>query len=445
MNTKEKTRNQEILSAYRDATIETYLRYGPAACLILIAGALYFVYEDLWVNGLPAAALVFRLMPVLSGFLFLAALITALRRSRSLVLSLYYLSQFSIMAMMAGLVCITAPTPLYETYVMGTTVCIFVVYLCNLFGMKALVLIYGTTLSATVLYLSLWSALPAGKIIIFSNPVATALVCCMLAQVQNNSRLREFRAGKTIETQGALLANELAIARTVHRNLLPRGNPSVRGAQIAALYAPMIEIGGDFYDFLEYREEGKLGIFICDVSGHGVSAALIASMVKAHLTTLKNLELSPCFIMEYLNRRLTGQTSGHFVTAFYGLYDAASRVLTYSRGGHNYPLLVRGGSFTELRVGGGLLGRIPDMKFAEAEMRLAPGDRLLFYTDGLIEARSPGGAFFGEAGLMRCTSMCGNQRAEDLIGGLCRAVTEFQGKDTFEDDVCVICMDIMPA
>jgi serine phosphatase RsbU (regulator of sigma subunit) len=280
------------------------------------------------------------------------------------------------------------------------------------------------------------------SIVKMSNPLTVAFVCCLLSEIQNRIKYRDYISGITVEMQNIILSNELSLARSVHVNLLPARTPELQGIRLSTIYLPMIEIGGDLYDYMHFRDTGMHGIFICDVSGHGVSAALISSMVKAHLNTVTSINPSPANVLNYLNEKLIGQTSGHFVTAFFCMYDPAGKNMTFARGGHSYPLLMRNKEIIELTSSGGFIGIMKNRSFQEITIQLEPGDRLVFYTDGLIEARNPDGEMYGESRLVECLMTNSSTNIEAFIWKVFDSVIIFQSGKNFDDDVCLICMDI---
>ena len=154
--------------------------------------------------------------------------------------------------------------------------------------------------------------------------------------------------------------------------------------------------GGDYYDFFPLPG-GQCGIFIADVSGHGTPAAVLMAVTHCIAHTNPGQALPPADVLNYLNRHLaTLYTSRNesFITAFYGVYDPADRTLTYACAGHNPPRLkrCRDGTLLALDEAGGLpLGIMPDGAYDQVVQQLQPGDQILFYTDGITEARNPEG------------------------------------------------------
>ena len=199
---------------------------------------------------------------------------------------------------------------------------------------------------------------------------------------------------------------ELRAVSEIQRSLLPAVLPDVHGLQLAVHYQTSQQAGGDYYDLFPLPD-GRLGMLIADVSGHGTPAAVLMAITHTVAHSFPGTPDSPARVLSHLNNRLTdaySRTPGGFVTAFYGVYDPRSRMFTYAGAGHNPPRIRRGSDnakVDELASAREMpLGIASDVHFHEASVRFAPGDLLLMYTDGITEARKPGGgAMFGEARL----------------------------------------------
>jgi sigma-B regulation protein RsbU (phosphoserine phosphatase) len=190
------------------------------------------------------------------------------------------------------------------------------------------------------------------------------------------------------------IQKELEIARRIQTSILPRTYPESAHFNVAARYVPMTAVAGDFYDFL-VADQTRAGLLIADVSGHGVPAALIASMVKLAATSQRANAADPAMLLTGMNTVLHGNTQEQFVTAAYVYLDAASSTLRYSAAAHPPMLLLRGGSVVELAENGLMLAAFAFSTYSTAEYPLEPGDRLVLYTDGLLEAANATGEEFG--------------------------------------------------
>jgi serine phosphatase RsbU (regulator of sigma subunit) len=202
------------------------------------------------------------------------------------------------------------------------------------------------------------------------------------------------------ERQLASLGEEMRAATRIQTSILPRTTPKLDSFTIAVRYAPMTAVAGDFYDFLAVRP-GGLGIIVADVAGHGVPAALVASMVKVAVSSRITEGEHPGRIMAGLNSTLCSEARGQYATAVYVYLDEERRVGCYSAAGHPPLLLWRRTTRILLRLNetGLLLGVRPNELYSQANFSLQAGDRILIYTDGLLEAANPLGLEFGEGRL----------------------------------------------
>ena len=199
-------------------------------------------------------------------------------------------------------------------------------------------------------------------------------------------------------------------------------------------------VAGDLYDYL-VADEGHVGLFIADVSGHGVPAALIASMVKMAAISQGAQAAHPALVLAGMNAALCGNTQGQFVTAAYAYLDADTRELRYSAAGHPAMLLLRRGAVTEIAENGMLLAAVEGTSYSDQTLALQPRDRLLLYTDGLIEAKNSQGELFGEAALSAAFSQSAALSPSKAIDQMVAAVQQWS--KTQDDDLTVLVCDFM--
>src|SRR5581483_8068090 len=194
----------------------------------------------------------------------------------------------------------------------------------------------------------------------------------------------------------ASVDGELAAARQIQMSILPKSPPAIRGLDIAAIYAPASEVAGDFYDFAPIDGD-RVGILIADVSGHGVPAALVASMLKVALAGHTELAAQPARLLAEFNKFFCGKLERQFITASYAVIRATTGEITLASAGHPPPLVVRGNrTIEEIAADGFVLGRFPDARFAETSARLSPADAIVMYTDGVPEALNAHNEMWGE-------------------------------------------------
>jgi len=216
-------------------------------------------------------------------------------------------------------------------------------------------------------------------------------------------------AQRTLAKEERLLEinKELQIANQIQSSILPREVPQLAGLEIAARYLPMSAVAGDFYDFLVV-DERRIGILVADVTGHGVPAALIASMLKVAFAGQTAHAEDPARVLTGLNRALCGKFEEHFVTAAYVFVDLDKLVLRYAGAGHP-PLLLaprnsaqgRESESREIEANGLMLGLFPDAAYSAVEIPLGAGDRILLYTDGILEAMNAAREEFGKSRLKK--------------------------------------------
>ena len=244
----------------------------------------------------------------------------------------------------------------------------------------------------------------------------------------------------------ATMEYELQTASNIQSALLPRGTPPVPGLDIAVRYEPMRSIGGDMYDFVV--DGPRLGVLVADVTGHGVPAALIASMAKVAFSSQAAAAAAPGELIAGMNRALCGQFRGQFVTATYMHIDPASQRVRYTNAGHPPPLLWRSatGQAAELAGGGVLMGFDADEAYATGEARLEDGDRLVLYTDGVLEVADGSGRFFDRDGLQAFVesraALPAEAFADALLAHLRERISRRRERRGFEDDVTLAVVDV---
>lgn len=239
------------------------------------------------------------------------------------------------------------------------------------------------------------------------------------------------------------LEKELAIAREIQESFLPKQAPHIPGFDLAGIARAHDEVGGDYFDFISVSE-GQLGLAIADVSGKGIPAALIMAGFRMSLLAEIRNNFAIRAIMRKVNSLLYESTdSDKFVTAFYGVLDVKSRVLTFANAGHNPPLLLRSdGSSEHLHDGGVALGVLPDAQYEERPQALRPGDVLVLYTDGVSEAMSPDGDQFGEERIQEFVLRLRDRSASEIVEGLVASVTEWcEGRSS--DDLTLLVLKVL--
>jgi sigma-B regulation protein RsbU (phosphoserine phosphatase) len=249
-------------------------------------------------------------------------------------------------------------------------------------------------------------------------------------------------ARKTMERDKALgdIQIELDLAKRIQLSLLPAEFPSSAHFRVAARYVPMTSVAGDLYDFL-VADSSQAGLLIADVSGHGVPAALIASMVKMAAISQRPNAADPARLLAGMNAALCGNTQNEYVTAAYVHLDAQAGELRYAAAGHPPMLLMRNGVVTEIAENGMLLAALEDASFSSTSRRIEAGDRIVLYTDGILEARSSAGKMFGDEALheaVRESAALAPAGAADRIVEQVRAWAKTQ-----DDDLTLLVCDFL--
>jgi serine phosphatase RsbU (regulator of sigma subunit)/anti-sigma regulatory factor (Ser/Thr protein kinase) len=241
----------------------------------------------------------------------------------------------------------------------------------------------------------------------------------------------------------ARIEQELLTARQIQQSLLPKDVPALPGWQFTPYYRPAREVGGDFYDFLLF-DDGRLGIVIGDVTGKGVPAALVMAITRTMLRTAARATAPPGEVLARDNDLLAADLApGMFVTCFYALFDPRGGGLRFANAGHDLPYRRHVDGVSELRATGLPLGIMPGARYEEAEAQLAPGDGVLFYSDGLVEAHNPAHAMFGFPQLMAL--MEAQPSDTSLIDFLLTALARFTGRDwEQEDDITLLTLQRSP-
>ncbi len=302
-----------------------------------------------------------------------------------------------------------------------------------------------------------------------------ALLANQLAQTLERERLHQEALARQ------RLEQELDLARTIQESFLPPACPQLPGYAVAAYYRAARQVGGDFYDFIELPPEpdltgvelsavhsgaasrhaatavevacanttapaatnttSRLGIVIADVTDKGVPAALFMALCRTLLRATASDGHAPAVVLERANRLILADSrAGLFVTCFYAQLDPSTGTLTYASGGHNYPLLYRvaTGAVEPLRAQGIVLGIVPQPHFAQQSVTLAPGDMLLFYTDGVTEAMNARRELFSEERLIELLQRHHRRTPQEVIAAVLESLNAFVGNQSQSDDITMI-------
>jgi sigma-B regulation protein RsbU (phosphoserine phosphatase) len=238
----------------------------------------------------------------------------------------------------------------------------------------------------------------------------------------------------------AKVTRELELAREVQERLLPQAIPSVPGIDTAANYKSAEEVGGDYYD-LFVTEDGRLCCVVADVSGKGVSSALLMATLRASLRSLMidHRGTSATEVIRYLNRLLyEASSASRYATLFFVVYDPVVQTLTYVNAGHNPPLLLRDNQITKLECGGPVLGLLQDSTYEQETLPFKVCDTLTAYTDGITEAINPRGDEWGEQGLVDTILQQDCPTAAASVQGILSTLQAFTSGTPQGDDMTLL-------
>jgi serine phosphatase RsbU (regulator of sigma subunit) len=302
------------------------------------------------------------------------------------------------------------------------------------------------------------------------------LLATQLAQTIERERLNQEALARQ------RLEQELDLARTIQSSFLPYCCPTIPGYRMVAFYRAARQVGGDFYDFIDLSDPAgeeprsresraygrrepelelwrtdrpepsaarpmppkpshRVGIVIADVTDKGVPASLFMVLSRTVIRATASDGRSPAAVLDQANRLILADSqSGLFVTCFYGILDLATHTFRFANGGHNYPLLYRAatGKVEQLQASGIVLGVIPNPRFAEAEVRLEPGDVLCFYTDGVTEAMDLRRQLFSEERLVEVLRHTHQLPPDQIVRRILDAVSGFASGAPQNDDITMV-------
>lgn len=258
--------------------------------------------------------------------------------------------------------------------------------------------------------------------------------------------LEYFTTVNTITAEKQRVDSELKLATDIQISMLPRKFPAYPDRDEFSIYAtmdPAKEVGGDFYD-LYMLDEKHVVVLIADVSGKGIPAALFMALCKTLIKTHTQLCASPAEALTKSNHVMCeGNDVGFFVTAWMGILDLETGILTYANAGHNMPLLRSGdGSFRYLKCRPGfVLAGMDEIKYKQGEIQMDPGDRLFLYTDGVTEATDAENRLYGDERLRNYLNANSNAEETELLHGLRHDINEFVGEADQFDDITMLVLD----
>lgn len=244
----------------------------------------------------------------------------------------------------------------------------------------------------------------------------------------------------TVQIQQEALNREIKIARDIQQNLLPSKLPEINGINISATLIPAKQVGGDYYNIYKINDNETL-FLICDVTGKSISASLIVSTIYSSIVTYFDLKKDKFDLKDFvrcLNRVLIeSTTSEKFVTAWFGIYNSETKIITSINAGHNTTFIFKkDGALIELIKGGVFLG-ISDMDFESEEFQMETGDVLLYYTDGVPEAMNVNVEQYSDERLISIVQKNINSDVQDILNELLNDVKSFVKDADQSDDITI--------
>lgn len=293
----------------------------------------------------------------------------------------------------------------------------------------------GAAWALTALYENIVPLLTPGYHIMHLEPFGQFIFLGCLALVVAN---RFFQNEKDLIT----IAYELETARQIQSFILPRKTVDIQNLSLAARYIPMASVAGDFYDFIK-ADETRLGILVADVSGHGVPASLIGSMVKIAFSSQLPHASNPARVLAGMNQILCGKLESDFVTAGYLFIDTQNHIATYAGAGHPPLLLWRKSEqkIYQYREKGIILGQFEDVRYQNIELSLRSGDRFFVYTDGIIEAADAAGALYGLSRFKDFIASHTSLAVGNFADAFMQQISTWSGKrpdQAFDDDLTLV-------
>ena len=237
------------------------------------------------------------------------------------------------------------------------------------------------------------------------------------------------------------LQRELTESQEIQEALLPKDLPQIEGIEIAVAWQPARAVSGDYFDVLKFNDRYS-AICIADVAGKGIPAALLMSNVQAVLKSFAAAGVAPNELCAQVNSVMChNMVPYRFISCFYGLLDIQTRKFSYANAGHCPPMRVRRGTCMRMKEGGPVLGIFPDRHYLQDEIELSSGDALVFFTDGVTEARDASGGEFGEERLQELLILGGEFSARELRDLIMAAVGKFSD-GPFQDDATLMVLKV---
>ena len=255
-----------------------------------------------------------------------------------------------------------------------------------------------------------------------------------------NTNLTIHRLNREVQKQRDELEHELQVVSQLQRNLLPEHLPQVDGVKLAVHYETSLYAGGDYYDVVELPD-GRLAILVADAEGHSAPATVMMAMTCALFRSCSTSRAEPDQMLSFINENLCKVNKESFVTAIYGVYDTRRRTLRIARAGHPLPILYRSSEKKAMEVscdGVFAMGYDSYPQVPVTELQLEPGDRLLFYTDGITERFSEQMELYGSKRLLQHLESAETAAPATILEGIIDDLSRFAGARPADDDQAML-------
>ena len=255
-----------------------------------------------------------------------------------------------------------------------------------------------------------------------------------------NTHLTIYRLRREVQNQRDQLEHELEVVSEVQRGLLPKHLPVIEGFHLAVHYETSRYAGGDYYDIIK-MPDNQWGFMVADAEGHSTPAAVLMAMTCSLLHSYSGPPTEPGDVLTYINRTLCKLADPSFVTALYAVFDADQRTLRFARAGHPPPMIYRRDENEAVELTGETvypMGIYPYDQVPVAETKLGPGDRLLFYTDGVTERFDIEGNAYGEDRLLRGLAADEADNPRQILDAIIEDVRRFAGGRPPDDDQALV-------
>ncbi len=446
---------------YIDQCYKTLTISKITSPLVAVVIAL-FLYQDIYILHFDFT-LWYRLIPIILFGIYAILSLTILYKYIRYVIPLYTVTLASGILMITGIAHHIFNNPTFTEYHIsnvstGIQTAFIVAFLIASGALRYMPLLLTVPLSLMVLLTAIKTNMTAHEWTTLSNPIATALFLSLLAYITERRNFQDYILNHKLEENEEVLSSykftmekELAFASQLHRFIMPQ-NPPV--PKISLYYRPYYNLGGDFYDFITLdKTKNNIGIFLSDVTGHGISSAFITALLKHYIIVGKKYYLKPDKLLYYLNEYLTGNIGANFVTALYCIVDFTKMELHYSNAAHYAPVIIhKDGTLYELPKTGkpfpiGIMKKRELLKkgrnFAVSTIKLKKGSKVVLYTDGIIELYNTGTKTnMDSTTLFEILQKYHKLSGKELIAKIEEYLSSHYTSQYINDDICIIVIEV---